>query len=461
MRVLIAARLSKKLKDRTQTGLETQDAGMTAWAEYEGHTVTAVVGDFKSGTVQPWKRPNLRKWVGTQDENGEWHTDPEKLAQFDAIAAWRFDRLSRGDKQSTNEIELWAHQHGKQLLTEDGLSFPSEGVDGIRWDLAARMAHDEWMKIRERAIRAQKRLRAGGYLVGRAPYGCRIIGAEGGEHKTLEADPVTGPIVKAIAERYLDGDSLQDICDWLNGRGIPSPAFKRDKVTRQRTDEPAAWIPKTLSQVLRNPAIAGRRKDGLRFKGVIELADYDAIIRRMDSRAHRKGISPKNVSLLTSILFCKKCQGPMYRIKTRDGLFYYCKSRQDCHMMTEIDQTNAAFETFLKTHLVKNPLKRNVTIPGHNHDEAINQVARDLRELDQLADDYDSEHDRLRAELARLRALPAEADQVKVEEIPGARILADWAGMDTAGRRDLLLSLAMRMLVSKDADGKITLALAA
>ena len=64
----------------------------------QGHTVVAVVADRRSGTVPPWKRPNLKEWV----------TDPAKLVLYDGVLGPVFDRLTRGDNKSTNEIEQWA-----------------------------------------------------------------------------------------------------------------------------------------------------------------------------------------------------------------------------------------------------------------------------------------------------------------------------------------------------------------
>lgn len=447
MRVLVLGRLSKKLRDGKQTGLETQDAGMVTWAGHEGHTVTAVVGDFKSGTVQPWKRPNARPWL----------TDPGKIAQYDAVAAWRFDRLSRGDKQSTNEIEEWARKNGKMLLTEDGLVFPSEGVDGIRWDISARMAHDEWMKIRERAMRAQTKLRHGGYLVGRAPYGYRIVVVDGAEHKTLEHDPVTGPVVQEMARRYLAGETLQAICDVLNARPVPGPGFKRDK-DGQRTDQPALWIPKTLSQVLRNPAIAGRRKDGLKFDGLVTVADYDAIIRRMDSRAHRKGISPKNVKLLTSVLFCGVCRLPMYAIKTRDGVFYYCKSRKGCKMLIPVAATDADFDAWLHATLPDWEIPQTVTIPGDDHQNQIDQLERDASELKMTDDDFIGRVTAIREQIIHLTET-AEPPRQDVRMMRGSEIVAMWDGADTARRRDVLLATGLKIYATKDADGNVKYAI--
>ncbi len=110
-------------------------------------------------------------------------TEPDKLILYDGVVAFRLDRLSRGDNQSTNAIEKWAADNRKVIFTEDGLQFPCEGAEGIRWDVTKRIAHEEWLKTSERYRRMQGHLRANGYLVGKAPFGYAITGKD--DHKTL------------------------------------------------------------------------------------------------------------------------------------------------------------------------------------------------------------------------------------------------------------------------------------
>src|ERR1700744_1413702 len=103
-RALIAARLSKLQRGGQQgIGIETQDEKSRAFCDREGMTVVAVVADTKSGTVAPWDRQNLKPWV----------TDPEKMALYDAIVAYKTDRWSRGTQEDFTRIEFWATQNGK------------------------------------------------------------------------------------------------------------------------------------------------------------------------------------------------------------------------------------------------------------------------------------------------------------------------------------------------------------
>ena len=235
MRILIAARLSQ-LSDG-QTGLDTQDAEATAWARNGGHTVVHVAADRKSGTSAPWNRKNLRPWV----------TSPEKLAQYDAVLAYRLDRLTRGDNASTNAIEKWAHDNHKQLLTVDGLRFPCEGNDGIRWDISKRIAHEEWLGSSEKYRRMQAALRAAGKLVGRPPFGYQVAPADGG-HKTLIPTDDGRVYVPEIFQRCIAGDSLNDIAQWMDGKDVPPTSGTK-------------WWAKSIGSLIRCTTYTGRRQD--------------------------------------------------------------------------------------------------------------------------------------------------------------------------------------------------------
>jgi hypothetical protein len=142
-RVLIAARLSTKAPKKKQgsqdpdfidtsqgIGIEVQDRQCMSWAERQGYDVVDVVADIKKGTAAPWERPKLREWVAcgcpwcrNEDQvSGRkrpvYH--PEKMTEYDAILAWRNDRLSRGAWDDEVKIRQWAEAHGKVLMIKDG-----------------------------------------------------------------------------------------------------------------------------------------------------------------------------------------------------------------------------------------------------------------------------------------------------------------------------------------------------
>lgn len=440
MRVLVAARLSQVRRPGddgkgAQTGIESQDRLTVDALKAQGHTVVAVVADTKSGTVQPWKRPNLRPWV----------TKPDKIAQYDAIAGYRLDRLTRGDNASTNEIEAWANSNHKRLITEDGLMFPCEGADGIRWDLAKRLAHEEWLKISERYRRMQAFLRSENKLTGRPTYGLHRI--DSGEHSTLAPYEPQAEVIREASRRYLAGETIQAICNDLDARGIPGPGLAKDPVTKKSIKgKRCKWSAKTLAGLLRNSAIAGRRQDAsgktiLTYEGIITWQDHLSLVARLDSRAHRKGISPKNVALLTSTLFDASGH-PMYPWKLWQGPGYYCRICKLSADMAELD--SIANESVMAygdmPHMIL------TVVPGQNHQDEIDQLRQDRADLDDIADDYDQRHADLTAKIREL--VKTDTDNPApdtVKRIPSGKTVGQvWQAMDTASKRDWLMGQGWR-----------------
>jgi DNA invertase Pin-like site-specific DNA recombinase len=454
MDVIIAARLSQL--GEGQEGIYSQDEDAQEWAEDNGHNVVATVADHKSGKYAMSERPNLKPWV----------TDPTLMARYQGIVAAKQDRLSREGFWDEIDLRKWAEANGKTLfIVSPFMQWPPDPdnyEDGVRrWNDGATDARAEWVRTSKRYKRMLKAKVARGSLTGRPTYGLQIIeatGEDGRPVKTLAPKPGEAEVIADAARRYLNGESVDAICADLNARQIPGPGYvmKNGKRTNTRT----RWLTKTLAGLLRNPAIAGRRIDAsgktvLEYTGIISWQDHERIVARMDSRAHRKGISPGNVAMLTSVLFDEAGHtmtkilggGPKVRIP-----YYYCRKCQG--FMVRVDKADAEVESKLLEWHGKDPYLIQRLIPGENYGEAIARLIRTKDELDVLADDYDERHDAIVAEIRRLNALPAEPDKWElVEAEPRITIAKHWQALDQAGRRDWLKAHGWK--VTAYADGRI------
>jgi DNA invertase Pin-like site-specific DNA recombinase len=374
-------------------------------------------------------------------------TDPAKIAQYDAVVALKFDRLSRGDDASTAAIEAWARDNGKLLITvSDALQYPCEGIAGIRWDLAARMAHQEWLEISERYTRMGDTLRAGGFHVGRAPFGYVPVIKPGEKHKGLVIVPAEADIIRDAAEWYLGGLSLDDVCAKLNGT---------DRLPRaMKSGHQPLWAPSTLSKVLHNEVIAGRQRalDGrtiLRVDPILSREIWEKVIARMSAKSKckgRTGISQsKTPAMLTSVIMCTACDKPMYRIT---GNAYYCRIK-GCKSRILIDVADQWVSSAMLGDDRRDVIE--VVIPGSGHEADIAEVKRDLAEAVE-AEEFDRIPS-LRDELARLRALPAE--RTRVERRESDRTVGQmWAAMaDDSERRAYLMERGARVLYGRDENG--------
>ena len=124
MRLVFAARLSQ-LHDG-ETGLDTQEKEVIAWAEQHEHTIVGIAADHHTGKSNLWDRPQLRPWV----------TRPELIAQYDGIVAYSVDRLTRADDEGVGAMKDWARTNHKTILFRSAeVQFPSEGMAGGMWDL--------------------------------------------------------------------------------------------------------------------------------------------------------------------------------------------------------------------------------------------------------------------------------------------------------------------------------------
>lgn len=422
MRLLLAARLSRLQKNGEQgLGIETQDQRGKEWAERttdpvtgKPHVVVGTAADTKSGTVAPWDRPKLRPWV----------TDPELMAQYDGILAYKNDRLSRGCWSDEARIRLWAQDHGKHLVIVDGPQWPPrhEG-DQWAWEAMAIQARKEWEQVQERTIRALTELKSQGKNTNRAPFGYISIG-EKYDHSIVPTD-LGRAYIPEIFSRVIAGDSLGDIAKWLISEGVP-------------TQQGGTWAARTIGGIIRNPAYSGfgcERTKGQHYGKVIfrceKLVDENVWKAANDALATRPqrrhgGIVPENRAMLAGAITCPSCEGAMYRMQSRTRrngrqvkiAYYRCPERKGvkCSNMVRCDRADAAVSATIAESFGIPVMERRVKL-GTDHEAELEAVKFELRHLAdrELPDEeHDQEQARLRAERDRIAALPKTEDTIEL-----------------------------------------------
>jgi DNA invertase Pin-like site-specific DNA recombinase len=450
MRVIVAGRLSRKNdnddkdKDIDASGFDSQEREARLWAESQGHDVIDTVADYKTGRSGLEARPKLREWV----------TDPAKLASYDGIVALKVDRLTRGDRAETSKLEDWARSHGKALLIAGAdAHFPSEGHDGIVWDLMLRMAHQEWVNISDRYRRGQRTAALNGGQVGRVCWGYRVTGPKYG--KRIVLDESLAPYLRDMVSKYLDGASLAEIGAWLDSEGIPA-------------DRGGMWSAKSVAQILDKPVLAGRHEftatdDNGRPKryrvaapAVITMSQWRALqAKRQEGKTRTRGPVLADAPLLVGVATCGVCSGPMYKHtsgnRRRDGsvninIYYRCvgpapKQRSDCHNMIKLSALDAAVHQYMSDDVAR--ASRMLTqriVPGSNQDDAIARLDQDIRALDPGDADWLDQAAALKRERDRLAGLPVVPDAV-VLDFTGQTLAEVWESLpDTAARRAFLVS---------------------
>jgi DNA invertase Pin-like site-specific DNA recombinase len=425
MKVIVAGRLSRKAEDRDQTGFDSQEREAVRWAEGNGHEVVAVVADYKSGRAGLTSRPNLRPWVTDQ------------VGEYDGIVVLKLDRLTRGDSAETAELEAWARDNGKAIMTSEGLVFPCEGADGIRWDLAKRLAHDEWLRISERYTRMQRTLRAAGSVVGRPPWGYRIERRGGVKVLAPTADGRT--YIPLIFQAVIDGKSARQVCAWLDSEGIKTMSGK-------------PWNEGYLStRVIKNPTYYGQRPNAgtLETEALVSFSAWQQANETLTGRARPgRGTVVRDKVFLSPVCGNPDCDAtgehpsPMYRIyngTSKDRQPHYrCTGRgpqrKGCGLLVPVAEFDAIVtEAMLSDHANKHYDR--VFVPGDDRSDTIGK----LRE--QAMDAYRNRDMALFAELdAKANELAAmESIRPEWKETDSGMTRGEYfAKLDSAGRREYM-----------------------
>jgi site-specific DNA recombinase len=445
MRLLHAARLSR-LRDES-TGIEKQDEQAAKYAAAFGHEIVATAADTDvSGSTDPMKRPKL----------GPYLTDAHLKGGYDGIIASALDRFGRNARQMM-ELRDWAEANGKVLIViSPSLQWPPKDEDDfaspIIWDLLGRLAEYELKAITKRNRETGKWLRENGYLQGRPPFGYKVSGKD--NHKTLAPDPDLAPVIREMAQRYLDGATLLEIATWLESQGVRPPSSE-------------LWGHSSIRLVLTNTALIGRRKDAagrtiLRFEPILDEVTFRRVQAAWEGRSFKKGGAAEE-SLLSGVIYCAKCGRKMSHNKTGDKLkngqkvyryYYRCygtiREPSTCKNMIPRDKADEAMSSWVTDVIGPVQLIERTVIPAHGHDEDIADTEAEIRALDLDDPDYDEKSAALRAERKRLKELPASPAEVS-EQLSDYTAKDLWETLDkTEDRRDWLIAGKVKLIATKE-----------
>ncbi len=363
------------------------------------------------------------------------------------LVVWKLDRIDR--KLNTFKmladvadipgcrVEFVTQPHLNDLTTMGGR---------IALKVQEEIAYAESADKSDRSRMTQNTIKANGGFRGRPVYGYRVTGTE--KNKQLVIVPAEKAIIREAADRYLAGESVNQIADDFNSRGIPAPMY-RGKPGKE-------WYAKTLGGLLRSPSMAGRVMDAsghtmYECEGILTWDEHKRIDERLTSRAHRKGISPGNVALLTSTLFDSEGH-PLYTInKGRPSYTYYCRKCHDGVSVELMDsRINGLMANSVKPHMVR------TLIPGDSVNEDIAKLSQDITELDPTADGWLDTVTAMSARMAELKAMPRKGS--RYELVANGQTEGQWwEGQSIAEQRDYLLSLGLRFVVLSETEWKIVI----
>lgn len=461
LRVLGAVRLSR-LTDESTSPARQREA-IEGWATVHAATVAAVVEDLDvSGAVSPWDRPGL----------GPYLSDPALVASWDVLVVWKLDRLSRSALDTLHLLE-WARENGKRVVSVAD-SLDSSSTMGQVWiQLSAIFAEVERTNIRERVLAARRYLRSvGRWTGGHAPYGYRPVQVDGGYR--LEHDPDTYPIVREMAQRVVEGESITSIARDFTARGVPTPRSADDR--SRWSSDPRAWSPSSIRAILRSPAVRGWTRhrgqivlgpDGLPQQmgpEILSAGEWELVLDALDKRSRRMppDRAPRGSAPLYGVIYCS-CGEHMVSRRSRGSAVYQCSRRSRAYEMEPTPECAVVLADVAEQYAEENFLEvfgprhivEYVPVPGEDYTAEIREVRAALDRLDGAyqagafdgdAQAYARMRTNLRERLADLESRPTTGPTVEERDL-GVTYGMLWELSDTTSRRELMVRNHFRVVV--------------
>lgn len=250
---------------------------------------------------------------------------------------------------------------------------------------------------RERVRQAMRRRALRGEVLGRPPYGYRVV------DRHLASDPEEAPVVREMYRLALDEDlGVRRIAQRFNAQGY-------------RTRKQAPWSMVTIRSMLRNPVYTGtyRRLDVVvpgAHEALVSAARFASVQRRLDRRRTPPGERHRHRYLLAGIARCGHCGNRLIGATRRrrgarrsndgsDLTYYQCESRANtstcAYHSRRADDLEREVRRLLQSHDVDGILHQDDNTPAADRAPVAPVGERSQAGLSE---------DRLRRKAARIRS---------------------------------------------------------
>ena len=285
MTAVIYARYSSD--NQREESIEGQIRECTAYAEKNGITIVKHYID-RAISAKTDNRPEFQQMIKDSDK---------KL--FDIVLVWKLDRFAR-NRYDSARYKTQLKKNGVKLMSATEII--SDGPEGIILESVLEGYAEYYSAdLSEKVIRGMTENALKGKFTGGAiPFGY-IINAD---HR-FEIDPLTAPFVAETFQRYNDGQTMREIRDWLNEKGV-------------KNQRGGLMTFNTIQHMLNNRRYIGE----LKYRNVLipdailsivsaELFNdvQEKMLKNKKAPARRKA---EDDSLLTTKLFCGYCGALMF-----------------------------------------------------------------------------------------------------------------------------------------------------
>ncbi len=301
MNAVIYARFSS---DRQrEESIEGQIRECCAYADK--HDIN-IVGEYidraKSASKDTVKRENFLRMISDSSNKN-----------FDAVLVWKLDRFARDRYDSAHYKHILKKNNVKLVSVMEPIADGPEGIllEALIEGMAEYYSAELSIKVKRGHTENALKCRNNG---GHTPLGYKVV-----DHKLI-IDPSTAPVVQEIYQRYADGETIREIIDDLNTKGL-------------RTSKGNKFTHPSFNTLLQNRVYIGEYiYDGTVISDGVPAIVSKEIFDKVQARRERNKRAPASSKtkinfLLTTKLFCGNCGkmmvGDSGKSKTGTVHYYY------------------------------------------------------------------------------------------------------------------------------------------
>jgi site-specific DNA recombinase len=257
------------------------------------------------------------------------------------VVFYRIDRLSRKQRHLLDAYEVF-DKAGVALKSMTEPFDTSTPVGRFIMQMLGSMAELEREMIIDRTTSGRDRkIRSGHFQGGPVPFGYDVSdeGILAPSTRLTESGCTESKVLEMIFQKVAEGETLVEVCEWLNSQNVPSGKRYKSK-TKQTTTlyKSASWLPGSLSKLLRNKIYIGeytfKSKQEIIKVNVVPLISQTLfhLAHESTQRNIHQSKSTTRVNLLKGLIKCGLCGGefvttPMYSRGKYIDHYYRCTNQ--------------------------------------------------------------------------------------------------------------------------------------
>lgn len=425
-----AAIYTRQSLDRSGEGLAVrrQLEDCRALVKRNGWRTVGVFSDNDVSATSGKERPEYRKML-----------DAVKAGRVDTIVSYAPDRLARRPRDLEDILDL-SEKQGITLATVSGdvdLSTPYGKAIARIFGAIARQEAEQKGARQRRAN--QQRAQDGRTGWTRRPFGFERV--EDGTVSVVEAEAAE---LRKAADAVLAGATLASLVRDLNTRGVATSTGKPFTVTALRR---ALLNPRVAGHAVHRGQVVGVGE----WPGILEPDQQERLGAHLRDPARRTQTSTNRRYLLSGLVRCGRCDGPMFASPMgHKGAYWMVYKCRTAHLARRLDLVDDVVEAVVVERLSRPDASALLASDGKDADDLRERAVKLRGQLDDLAGllaegvltaaGVRKASEKLRAELEdveRERASLVNSD-VLADLVSARDVQTCWDGLDLLPRRAVI-----------------------